>query len=536
MTSWKTVFEHFERLKHTRISDHFEVKDRAENFCARRGAFYFDYAKVNMDVAARAALFDFARAQGVEEKRNAMFSGERLNETEDRAVLHTALRRQSALEFEGEDIVKTSQDMRLRMAEFAESIRAGRLMGAGGSITDVINIGIGGSDLGPHMAVRALKPYHDGPNIHFLSNIDAAHFEDIFGDLDPRRCLVLVASKTFTTMETMLNAQTARDWMVRGGGDPLRQFAAISSALDETAAFGIPDARVFGFENWVGGRYSIWGPIGLSLMVAIGSKRFEMFISGARDMDQHFRDAPMDENIPILHALVGVWHRQVAGYATRAVLPYDQRLELLPAYLQQLEMESNGKTVTMQGEPLDIASGPIVWGSAGTNGQHAYYQMIHQGSDIIPCEFMVAAKGHEASMTAHHDVLVANCFAQSESLMMGRNIEATRQHLAARGVPEDVLKRQLKHRVFEGNRPSVTFLYPQLTPFVLGQLIALYEHRVFVEGVMLGINSFDQWGVELGKELAVDVLADLNADVLDSKKRDGSTTALLRECSDLRKP
>jgi glucose-6-phosphate isomerase len=390
-----------------------------------------------------------------------------------------------------------------------------------------VNIGIGGSDLGPAMASIALAPYAHGPRAHFISNVDGAHAHDVLRGLNPETTLVIVASKTFTTIETMTNADTVKAWMARSVRDPSRQFAAVSTALDRTAAYGIPPERVFGFEDWVGGRYSMWGPIGLSLMITIGPENFADFLRGAAAMDAHFRTAPFAKNMPVMLALVGIWHNQILGHATRAVLPYDQRLARLPAYLQQLEMESNGKRVALDGSDLSEHSGPVVWGEPGTNGQHAFYQLIHQGTRVIPCEFLVAAEGHEPDLAHQHLLLVANCLAQSEALMRGRTLEEARRILAGKGLSGEELERQARHRVFPGNRPSTTLVYPKLTPFTLGQIVALYEHRVFVEGVILGINSFDQWGVELGKELALAL-----APVLDGRDdgagKDPSTRRLVR--------
>jgi len=338
---------------------------------------------------------------------------------------------------------------------------------------------------------------------------------------------VIVASKTFTTIETMTNAETARRWIADGVGDADvgGHFAALSSALDKTADFGIDAARVFGFEDWVGGRYSMWGPIGLALEIAVGRDAFHAFLSGGEAMDRHFRAAPPLENMPVMLALTGLWHNQGLGYATRAVLPYEQRLVRLPAYLQQLEMESNGKGVSMDGESLTVASGPVVWGEPGTNGQHAFYQLIHQGTRVVPCEFMVGAEGHEPELAHQHVLLIANCLAQSEALMRGRTLDEARAMMAGK-FEGDELERQARHRVFPGNRPSTTLVYPKLTPFVLGQLIALYEHRVFVEGAMLGINSFDQWGVELGKELAK-ALEPVVSGKEGAEGKDGSTAQLV---------
>ena len=494
---------------------------RAEAFSVRHDGLLFDYSKTQIDAVARDLLVKLTEDSSLASHRKAMFSGEKINQTEGRAVLHTALRNLTGdpVLVGGVDVVQPVRAMLERMADFARGVR-------GSAITDVVNIGIGGSDLGPAMAALALSPYHDGPRCHFVSNVDGAHVAETLAGLDAKTTLVIVASKTFTTIETMPNAQPARDWMVAGGGDPGAQFAAVSTAEDKTAAFGIPASRVFGFEDWVGGRYSMWGPIGLSLMIAIGPENFRDFLRGAEAMDQHFCEASPLENMPIMLALVGVWHNQVCGHATRAVLPYDQRLSRLPAYLQQLEMESNGKRVSMDGTDLAVHSGPVVWGEPGTNGQHAFYQLIHQGTRVIPCEFMIAAQGHEPDLAHHHKLLMANCLAQSEALMRGRSLDEARALMAAKGLSGDALERQARHRVFPGNRPSTTLAYAKLTPYVLGQIVALYEHRVFVEGVILGINSFDQWGVELGKELATSLAPVLTGDV-SVETKDPSTAQLV---------
>ncbi|SPJ29859.1 glucose-6-phosphate isomerase [Falsiruegeria mediterranea] len=515
--------------KDRRIMDLFERDEgRADGYSVETGDLRFDYSKTLIDEAVRAALIDLCDQIDLGGRRDAMFAGAAINETEGRAVLHTALRNLDGgpVLVDGQDVMPGVLDMLARMRAFAEDVRQGVFAGAGGAITDVVNIGIGGSDLGPAMATLALAPYHDGPACHFVSNVDGAHIADVLGSLDPTRTLVIVASKTFTTIETMTNARTARAWMSDGGGDPGQQFAAVSTALDKTNAFGIPPERVFGFEDWVGGRYSVWGPIGLPVMLAIGPQAFDAFLRGGQAMDLHFRSAEWIENMPVLLALTGLWHHQICGYPTRAVLPYDQRLSRLPAYFQQLEMESNGKSVAMNGSALTVPSGPVVWGEPGTNGQHAFYQLIHQGTGIVPCEFMVAAEGHEPDLAHHHRLLVANCLAQSEALMRGRTLDEARALMAAGGMTGDELERQARHRVFAGNRPSTTLVYPQLTPFVLGQIIALYEHRVFVEGVILGINSFDQWGVELGKELATSLAPIVDGDQ-SADGKDGSTAALV---------
>ena len=368
---------------------------------------------------------------------------------------------------------------------------------------DVVNVGIGGSDLGPAMATLALAPYRDGPRCHFVSNVDGAHITDTLRILDPGTTLVIMASKTFTTVETMTNARTALSWL-RGalGEEAVQSLAAVSTALDRTTEMGIAPDRVFGFADWVGGRYSLWGPVGLPIMLAVGPDDFRDFLAGGAAMDRHFRSAPFERNMPILLGLVGIWHRDICQYPTRAVIPYDQRLARLPAYLQQLDMESNGKCVSIDGQELELPTGPVVWGEPGTNAQHAFFQLLHQGTEVVPVEFLVAAEGHEANLREHHDMLKANCLAQSEALMIGRTFDQAMEIAAGLGYSGQERRIQAAHRYFPGNRPSTTLAYQRLTPFTLGQIISLYEHRVFTEGAIWGINSFDQWGVELGKELA----------------------------------
>ncbi|MFY0310832.1 glucose-6-phosphate isomerase [Leisingera sp. D0M16] len=506
---------------------------RASGFSVRFETLLFDYSKTRITAEVREGLTALCEDRDVAGRRAAMFDGGLINETEQRAVLHTALRDPDGPELmvDGEEVRASLRHTLERMEDLARRVRSGALAGPGGTFTDVVNIGIGGSDLGPVMATLALAAYHDGPRCHFVSNVDGAHIHDILQRLDPKTTLVIVASKTFTTVETMTNAATARRWVEAGGGDPARQFLALSTSEEETAAFGIPPEHVFGFEDWVGGRYSVWGPIGLSLMLAVGPEHFRAFLAGGKSMDDHFRTAPWEQNMPVMLALTGIWHHQVCGYPTRAVLPYDQRLRRLPAYLQQLEMESNGKSVAMDGTPLPYNSGPVVWGEPGTNGQHAFYQLLHQGTTVVPAEFLVAAKGHEPKLEQHHQLLVVNCLAQSEALMRGRSLNEACALMKAAGYEGAELDRQARHRVFPGNRPSTTLIYPQLTPYVLGQIIALYEHRVFVEGVILGINSFDQWGVELGKELANSLLPLLRGEG-PAERKDGSTRALLKFVQD----
>ena len=505
--------------------------DRFHAFSARFDDLLLDYSKSRIDARAMELLFDLARAADVEGRRAAMFAGEKINGTEKRAVLHTALRNRSdkPVLVDGKDVMPDVRAVLDAMADFSEAVRSGELTSStGDAFTDVVNIGIGGSDLGPVMTTLALSPYHDGPELHYVSNVDGAHIADTLEKLDPATTLIIVASKTFTTIETMTNAQTARLWIADALGEEAvaDHFAAVSTALDKVSAFGIDENRVFGFWDWVGGRYSVWSAIGLPLMIAIGPDAFTDFLEGAHALDTHFTEAPLEQNLPVLMALIGVWNRDVLGYSARAVLPYDQRLARLPAYLQQLDMESNGKRVTLDGNPVGRETGPLVWGEPGTNGQHAFYQLLHQGTTVIPCEFLIAANGHEDDLKHHHDLLVANCLAQSEALMLGRTLEEARSLLAASGLATDEIERLAPHKVFPGDRPSLTLVHDRLTPFSLGRLIALYEHRVFVEGVIWGINSFDQWGVELGKELATALLPMVKGDV-SAEAKDASTRGLL---------
>ncbi len=484
---------------------------RFSRFSASFDDLLMDYSKTAVNDDILALLEKLAAEGGIAAKREEMFSGVAINFTENRAVLHTALRNRSnkPVLVDGKDVMPDVNAVLAAMGKFAGGIRSGALKGSTGkAITDVINIGIGGSDLGPVMATLALAPFHDGPRSHFISNIDGAHIADILKLVKPETTLFIVASKTFTTIETMTNAQTARKFIADALGETAVQhhFAAVSTALDKVAAFGIDSERVFGFWDWVGGRYSIWSAIGLPLMIAIGPENFGKFLDGAHAMDNHFRQAPFKENLPMLLGLIGFYHRNVLGYPTRAILPYDQRLSRFPAYLQQLDMESNGKGVTIDGTPVEGNSGPVVWGEPGTNGQHAFYQLIHQGTSIIPAEFMIAANGFEPNLRHQHQLLMANCLAQSEALMKGRTFEEAKAQLTSKGMDDKKADFIAPHRVFTGNRPSITFVYDKLTPYALGRLIALYEHRVFVEGVLFRINSFDQWGVELGKELATGLL------------------------------
>lgn len=490
--------------------------ERFRAFSADFDDMRLDFSKTSLTRESLNMLLDLAKASAVEAKRDAMFNGEKINNTENRAVLHTALRapRGQRILVDGHDVVPDVHEALDKLYAFANGIRTGSIAAADGKpFTDVVNIGIGGSDLGPVMASGALSPYHDGPCLHFCANIDSAHLSDILKPLDPARTLFIIASKTFTTIETMTNARSARRWIVEALGEAAvtPHFAAVSTALSKADAFGIPPERVFGFWDWVGGRYSVWSAIGLPVIIGIGPENFHDFLAGARSMDEHFRAAPLAQNLPVLLALAGIWHRNACGYPARAILPYDQRLSRLPAYLQQLDMESNGKSRAKDGAPRPFpTTGPLVFGEPGTNGQHAFYQLLHQGTDIIPCEFLIAAVGHEPDMREHHELLIANCLAQAKALMVGRTLEE------AGGNP---------HRIFPGNRPSLTLAYRKLTPHTLGRLIALYEHRIFTEAAIWNINAYDQWGVELGKELATRLLPAVQGKA--PIEADGSTTGML---------
>ncbi|WP_339072853.1 glucose-6-phosphate isomerase [Sinorhizobium meliloti] len=505
--------------------------NRFSRFSTAFDDLLFDYSKCAVNDRIIDGLEALAKAAKVEEKRDAMFRGDIINITEERAVLHTALRNRSnrPVLVDGKDVMPDVNAVLEAMGKFADDIRSGALKGATGKkITDVVNIGIGGSDLGPVMATLALAPFHDGPRLHFVSNVDGAHIADTLTLLDPETSLFIVASKTFTTIETMTNAATASAFIAGKLGEAAvgHHFAAVSTALDKVGAFGIDAARVFGFWDWVGGRYSIWSAIGLPLMIAIGKENFGRFLDGGHAIDEHFRSAPLRQNIPMLLGLIGFYNRNVLGYPSRAILPYDQRLTRFPAYLQQLDMESNGKGVTLDSQPVEFSTGPVVWGEPGTNGQHAFYQLIHQGTDVIPAEFMIAANGHEKDLRHQHQLLMANCLAQSEALMKGRTLAEAKAQLTSKGMDDAKADKIAPHRVFTGNRPSLTIVYDQLDPFALGRLIALYEHRVFVEGALFNINSFDQWGVELGKELATGLLP-----VIEGKEsaegHDSSTAGLV---------
>jgi glucose-6-phosphate isomerase len=538
--AWEALARHREAQRGLRTLDLFAANPkRFEGFSASLDDMLLDVSKCQVTAETMELLAALARATGVEARRDAMFAGEPINLTEGRAVLHVALRDRSGRPVltGGADVMPQVRAELGRLGAFAEKIRSGALNSCDGrKFTDVVNIGIGGSDLGPVMATLALAPYHDGPRLHFVSNVDAAHLADVLKGLDAGTTLFIVASKTFTTIETMTNARSARAWLAkRLGPDAVRShFVAVSTALGKVEAFGIDRERTFGFWDWVGGRYSLWSAIGLPLMIAIGAQRFAEFHAGAHAMDEHFRTAPLERNLPALLAMIGVWHRDICGYASRAVIPYDQRLARLPAYLQQLDMESNGKSVTRDGKPVAHPTGPVVWGEPGTNGQHAFFQLLHQGTDVIPVEFLVAARGHEKDLGEHHALLLANCLAQSEALLRGRTAEEARDQLVAAGRPAAEAEALAPHRTFPGNRPSVTILYRRLDPYTLGRIIALYEHRVFCEAAIWDINAFDQWGVELGKELATGLLPMVEGKA-PATGRDGSTAGLLAKIHALQK-
>jgi glucose-6-phosphate isomerase len=534
---WQGLKTEREKLDGKSIASLFaEDAQRFQDFSLRDEDLLLDFSKTKVTREALRLLLELAIAAGVETRRDAMFKGERINSTEKRPVLHVALRNRSnrPILVDGKDVMGEVNEVLERMSRFSEGVRSGAIAPArGGRFTDIINIGIGGSDLGPAMATLALAPYHDGPRAHFVSNIDGAHWHDTVKALDPATTLVIVASKTFTTVETMTNARTARRWIVEAVGEKAvgAHFVAVSTALDKVAAFGIAPERVFGFWDWVGGRYSVWSAIGLPLMIAIGSKAFTEFLAGAHAIDEHFRTRPAASNLPMLLGLLGIWHRDVCRYPARAVLPYDQRLSRFPAYLQQLDMESNGKRVTLAGEPVARPTGPLAWGEPGTNGQHAFYQLLHQGTDTIPCEFWIGAQSHEPDLAEHHALLMANCLAQSRALMLGRSTEEAGAQLREAGASPEEARRLAPHKTFPGERPSITTAYRKLDPFTLGRLIALYEHRVFVEAAIFGTNAFDQWGVELGKELATTLLP-----MVEGKEKpqgDASTLGLMRHLASL---
>ncbi|HSO96174.1 MAG TPA: glucose-6-phosphate isomerase [Acidimicrobiia bacterium] len=530
---WASLADHYDQLRSVHLRQLFaEDPGRGDTMHLEAGDLYLDYSKNRLTGETIRLLAALARRADVEQRRDAMFAGEKINVTERRAVLHVALRapRDARIVVDGVDVVPQVHRVLDRMTDFADRVRSGAWTGhTGRRIRNIINIGIGGSDLGPRMAYEALKDFSDRSlTVRFVSNVDATDFWESTRDLDQEETLFIVASKTFTTLETMTNARTAREWALAAlhtDAAIAKHFVAVSTNQAEVEKFGIDPANMFEFWDWVGGRYSYDSAIGLSLMVAIGPDAFGSMLAGFHVIDEHFRTAPIEQNLPMILGLIGIWYDNFFGAETVAILPYDQYLARLTDYLQQLDMESNGKSVTLEGEPVGWQTGPIVWGQPGTNGQHAYYQLIHQGTKLIPCDFIGFCRPRHP-LGDHHNLLMANLFAQPQALAFGK----TAAEVRAEGVPEF----QVPHRTFAGNHPTNTMLIPELTPHTLGQLIALYEHKVFTQGTVWDINSFDQWGVELGKKLASDIIPELDAAQEPELAHDTSTNALIRRYRRLR--
>ncbi len=538
--AWKDLARHRRQWRKLHLRDLFrQDKQRFERFSLRLNDLLLDYSKNLITPETMKLLLKLAKAAQLKEAREAMFSGRHINVTEDRAVLHTALRAPADLNLmvDGRNVMPDIRRVLAQMRQFVDKVHTGRWKGyTGKPITDIVNIGIGGSDLGPAMACLALTPYaKPGIRAHFVSNVDPTHLTEVLPRVQPETTLFIVASKTFTTQETLANARAARAWLLahaRDGRAVARHFVAVSTNAEEVTKFGIDPANMFQFWDWVGGRYSLWSAIGLPIALYVGMDPFEELLAGGHDMDQHFRTAPLSANMPVILGLLGIWYIDFWGAQTHAVLPYDQYLARLPAYLQQLDMESNGKRVTRDGRPVRVATGPILFGEPGTNGQHAFYQLIHQGTHLVPCDFLVAAESHNP-LEDQHEILLANCFAQSEALMRGKTAPEVRAELKAQGLKKKQIAALLPHRVFPGNRPSNTLLYRRLTPRTLGRIIALYEHKVFVQSVIWDINAFDQWGVELGKQLARTILPELKT-TEPARGHDASTNGLINYCKGLR--
>jgi glucose-6-phosphate isomerase len=538
--AWRALERHADAMAGVRLRDLFAGEgDRCSRFALCLDDLLLDYAKNRVTDETMRLLRDLARQAELEAWRTRMFSGDTINTTEHRAVLHVALRNRSnrPILLDGRDVTPDVNAVLARMHDFSERVRSGAWRGHTGEVvSDVVNIGIGGSDLGPHMACEALKPYQR-PDLraHFVSNVDGAHLLDTLAPLDPARTLFVVASKTFTTLETMTNAASARSWLVEGLGDEAavaRHFVAVSTNAQAVAAFGIRTENMFEFWDWVGGRYSLWSAIGLPIALAVGFARFEQLLAGAHAMDEHFRTAPLERNMPVILALLGIWYRDFLGACSHAVLPYSQHLHRLPAYLQQADMESNGKSVRRAGERVDYATGPVVWGEPGTNGQHAFFQLLHQGTELVPADFLAAAESL-TPLGDHHDKLLANFFAQTEALAFGKTADEARAEGARQGLSGAALEALLPHKTFEGNRPTNSILFRRLDPATLGKLIALYEHKIFTQGVLWEVNSFDQWGVELGKQLAKVILPQL-AGAEPVTSHDASTNGLINHMKALR--
>jgi glucose-6-phosphate isomerase len=530
--AWAALNTHRQAFADTHLRDLFAGDPRrVESLTLSFDGIHYDFSKQRLSAETLGLLVALAKQAQVAEWAERMFAGERINRSEDRSVLHTALRRSAgpfpSSEF---DVMPEVMATRHKMAEFAMRLRDGKCLGhKGAPIRDVVNIGIGGSDLGPKMMGQALRSIsHPTLGVHYISNLDGAQLAPLLQTLDPRTTLFIVVSKTFTTQETMFNASTARDWLRANLGDDLvseNHFAAVSSRPERAVDFGVASDRVFPIWDWVGGRYSLWSAVGLALMISIGPKAFDEMLGGAERMDEHFRTTPFERNLPVIMGLLGIWNTNFLGAETLSVLPYNESLKYFPSFLQQLEMESNGKSVSIGGDPLDFATSPIVWGELGNNGQHAFFQLLHQGGRLVPCDFIAAVRS-DFPLPAHQEALLSNCFAQSAALAFGRNEDEVRAGMEKEMVAPQAIADLLPHRVFAGNQPSSTLLLTSLNPATLGSLIALYEHKVFVQGIIWGINSFDQWGVELGKAVANRILPALY-DPEQAKTLDASTQALL---------
>ena len=537
--AWDALTEHKQQVEALQMRELFAADGgRFETFSLRLGDLLFDYSKNRITRETMAKLVALAEAARVPEMRDAMFAGERINVTEDRAVLHVALRNRPdrPIVVDGQDVMPGVTAVLAKMRSFADRVRSGEWTGfSGEAITDIVNIGIGGSDLGPKMVTHALKPYGlERLSVHFVSNVDGSDIMETLKKLRPETTLFLVASKTFTTQETMTNAATAKAWLLQAAGDEgavAKHFAAMSTNEQAVAAFGIDTANMFEFSDWVGGRYSLWSAIGLSVVLYVGPDNFDALLAGAYEADQHFLNAPLAENISVIMGLLGVWYNNFFDAQSHAILPYDFYLEYFAAYFQQGDMESNGKSTTRQGDEVALSTGPVIWGQPGTNGQHAFYQLIHQGTKLIPCDFLAAAKTHNP-VGEHHEILLSNFFAQTEALMTGRTFDEARAEVSGKAgsVDEELLAAS---KTFSGNRPTNSFLYRQLDPKMLGTLIALYEHKIFTQGIIWNINSFDQMGVELGKVLAKNILPELGGDEAVSS-HDSSTNGLINAYKALR--